>query len=318
MGPYRIIERIKFDKIIENIEIKKHPLFILGFWRSGTTFLQNILSLDKNFGYLTTFQAYLPGVFLSGEKRWKKIVATSIPDKRPMDDIAMHVDFPQEDQYAVGAFSPYSYYHGWCFPKKMEYYNKYVIMDNVSQKDIQKWKDIYLYILKKVSYYVKGKRLILKNQDNTAKVKLLLEMFPNAKFLLITRNPYSLYYSMMKFMRIVIPLYCVQKPPDIKIVEESMMNLYERMFKKYLKEHNLIPKDNLLEVKYEDLISQPYITIKKIYKNLNLTGFKKAENKFKNYFQIQRAIQIGRYEISNDVKNKIDEKWGFSFKEFGY
>ena len=81
-----------------------------------------------------------------------------------------------------------------------------------------------------------------KNQDNTAKIKLLLEIFPNAKFIFIKRNPYDLYCSMMKFMSITIPYYCVQNPPEIEVVEESMMNLYVDMFKKYIKESKLIPK----------------------------------------------------------------------------
>ncbi|MDH7506858.1 MAG: sulfotransferase [Candidatus Thermoplasmatota archaeon] len=265
MTPYRIKERIKFDKKINSTEIKHDPIFLIGFWRSGTTYLHNILSNDKSFAYFTTFQAYLPGVFLSSEKRWKPIVASSIPKKRPMDDVDMNADFSQEDQYAIGAFSKYSYYHGWCFPKKMEFYNKFVLMEDVTQNDIEKWKEIYLYLLKKITLYNNGKRLLLKNQDNTAKIKLLLEIFPNAKFVFMKRNPYDLYCSMMKFMSIVIPLCCIQTPPEIEQVEESMINLYIKMFSKYIKERELIPTGNLVEIKYEDFIKE---SLKEVKKNL--------------------------------------------------
>ena len=277
MVPFRLQERKKFDAKIMNTTISHHPLFILGHWRSGTTYLHNILSLDRNLGYFTTFQAYLPGVFLANEKLFKPIVASSIPERRPMDNVPMHADFPQEDQYAVGAFSPYSYYHGWCFPKNMSFYNRFVLMEDVSDYDIQRWKDIYLYLLKKATIAVGGKRLVLKNQDNTAKVKLLLELFPDAKFVLIQRNPYDLYYSMLKFMRIVIPLYCVQNPPPFDAVEDSMMDLYSMMFRKYLKERSLIPEGNLVEVKYEDFIREPIKIIQRIYSELNLDGFHRIQ-----------------------------------------
>jgi hypothetical protein len=318
MAPFREQERKKFDNKIANTTISHHPLFILGHWRSGTTYLHNILSLDRNLGYFTTFQAYLPGVFLANEKLFKPIVASSIPKRRPMDNVPMHPDFPQEDQYAVGAFSPYSYYHGWCFPKNMDFYNRFVLMENVSDFDIQRWKEIYLYLLKKVTIVVGGKRLVLKNQDNTAKVKLLLELFPDAKFILIQRNPYDLYYSMLKFMRMVIPLYCVQKPPLFDEVEDIMMELYARMFRKYLKERSLIVKGNLVEVKYEDFIHEPIQTIQHIYSELNLDGFTASRAAFDTYLKNQEAFNEESYTISDEVRAKIDKRWGFIKEAFDY
>jgi len=318
MAPFRIQEIKKFDTKIMNTTISHPPLFILGHWRSGTTYLHNILSLDKNLGYFTTFQAYLPGVFLANEKLFKPIVASSIPKRRPMDNVPMHPDFPQEDQYAVGAFSPYSYYHGWCFPKNMSFYNRFVLMENVSDYDIQRWKDIYLYLLKKATISVGGKRLVLKNQDNTAKVKLLLELFPDAKFVLIQRNPYDLYYSMLKFMRIVIPLYCVQNPPPFNAVEDSMMDLYSKMFRKYLQERSLIPKGNLVEAKYEDFIREPIKMIQRIYSELNLDGFTVSKAAFETYLKNQESFNGESYIISDEVREKVDRRWGFLKEAFDY
>ncbi|MBE3136359.1 MAG: sulfotransferase [Thermoplasmata archaeon] len=318
MAPFRALERKKFDKKIVNTTIPLHPFFILGHWRSGTTYLHNMLSLDRNLGYFTTFQAYLPGVFLANEKLFKPLVASSIPETRPMDNVSMHADFPQEDQYAVGAFSPYSYYHGWCFPKNMDFYNRFVLMDDVSDFDIQRWKDVYLYLLKKVTLAVGGKRLVLKNQDNTAKVKLLLEMFPDAKFVLIQRDPYDLYYSMLKFMRMVIPLYCVQNPPLFDAVEDSMTDLYAKMFRKYLKERSLIPKGNLIEVKYEDFIREPMEIIQHIYSELNLDGFAASRAAFDTYLKSQKSLNGESYTVSDEAREKIDKRWGFIREAFNY
>lgn len=83
MAPFRIKEHIMFEKTIKETEIKHDPIFILGHWRSGTTYLHNVLSLDKNLGYFSTFHAMLPGVFLGSGKRFKPFVASSIPKKSP-------------------------------------------------------------------------------------------------------------------------------------------------------------------------------------------------------------------------------------------
>lgn len=318
MLPFYIKERLQFDRHVEQTEITNHPVFIIGHWRSGTTYLHNVLSLDKKFGYFSTFQAYLPAVFLGSEKLFKPLVSSSIPKKRPMDDVGMDADFPQEDQYAIGAFSPYSYYHGWCFPQNMELYNNFVCMSNMPDGIIDDWKRFYLYILKKITLYQQGRQLVLKNQDNTGKVKILLEMFPDAKFIFLHRNPYDLYFSMMKFMRVAIPRYCVQKPPKIEDVEHSMMMLYTNMTQKYIKERNYIPHGNLIEVRYEDYITQPLQETERIYELLHLGGFQAAKPAFQTYINTQKTIKRDHYTLTEPLKQKIEGMWGFAIKEFGY
>lgn len=317
-APFYIAERIRFDKAIEKIEIKYDPIFIIGHWRSGTTYLHNLLSLDKNLGYFSTFHALAPGVFLGSEKIFRPILLYSLPEKRPMDDVVMDADLPQEEEYAVGAFFPYSYYNGWCFPRNMEFYNRFVCMEDVPQKAIEEWKEVYLYLLKKVTLCRYDRRLVLKNPVFTARIKLILEMFPGAKFIFIYRNPYNVYFSMMKFMKILIPLYCVQKPPAIEEIEKSMMQLYTQMFKKYLKEKRYIPEGNLVETKYEDFIQQPFEELKRIYAELNMEDFKESEKAFWEYIASQASFKRDKYAINDEIKEKIFKEWDFAFKEFGY
>ena len=44
------------------------PLFILGHWRSGTTHLHNLLSLDERFAYPRFDQVMIPNTFLTGQR----------------------------------------------------------------------------------------------------------------------------------------------------------------------------------------------------------------------------------------------------------
>ncbi len=39
-----------------NQPLEHDPVFILGHWRSGTTFMHNVFSCDKHFGYNTTIR----------------------------------------------------------------------------------------------------------------------------------------------------------------------------------------------------------------------------------------------------------------------
>ena len=318
MAPFYIKERLKYDKKIRQVRITKPPIFIIGYWRCGTTHLHNILAQDPQFGYFSTFQAYLPTVYLDGEKLFKPLVVSSLPKKRPMDNGDMDADLPQEDQYAMGAVSPYSYYHGWCFPRNMKVYNDYICMMNASPQTIEDWKQTYLYQLKKITLFYKGRQLLLKNQDNTGKIAQLLEMFPDARFIYLYRSPYDLYMSMMKFMRTVIPRYCVQTPPSIEEVEGIMMSLYEQMTKKYLQDKALIPEGHLAEVRYESFIHQPLRTVHGLYRKLGLDGYEQAEAAFKRFLATQKTIQTDHYTFTDPVFRKIENHWGFALQEYKY
>ena len=48
-------------------------------------------------------------------------------------------------------------------------------------------------------------------------------------------------------------LYCIQKPADEENFEIAMVEMYNKMYEKYFEEKKLIPKGNLVEVRYEDL-----------------------------------------------------------------
>ncbi|HEC92641.1 MAG TPA: sulfotransferase [Candidatus Atribacteria bacterium] len=171
---------------------------------------------------------------------------------------------------------------------------------------------------KKRDFSMGCRRLLLKNPANTSRVKLLLEMFPNAKFVHICRNPYDLYFSMIRFMRTVIPLYCIQIPPPFEEVEELMMKLYVEMHQRYFLDRQLIPDGSLVEIRYEDFIDNPLGEVRKIYEGLNLKNFSANEGVFRRYIAAQREIKTHRYKLTEEVRSKVSSRWGFVFKEFGY
>lgn len=318
MAPFRLREHIRYHKKIHNTSLKEDPLFIIGHWRSGTTYLHNMMTTNKQFGYCSTFTATMPGIFLTAENLLKPLLIASIPDKRPMDDAAMGADLPQEEEYAIGGLTPYAYYNGWCFPRNMALYNDFVCLHTLPSSRIEQWKSTYLYLLKKLTIYNKGRQLALKNPANTGRIRILLDMFPNAKFIHICRNPYEVFYSMMKFLCIVLPRYCVQRPPALHTIQAHMIKLYITMYRQYMAERHLIPKEHLIEVKYEEFIEQPVEEMKKIYTDLNLPCYSKNEQQIKQYATSQRTFKTSSYTMDDTTKQHIYDQWQFAFKEFNY
>ena len=63
--PFMIYESRRFQTGIAKQVITPWPVFIIGHWRSGTTYLQNLLSEDRQFGRVSLLQAAMPHEFLT-------------------------------------------------------------------------------------------------------------------------------------------------------------------------------------------------------------------------------------------------------------
>jgi len=318
MSPLNVLERIRFGRKINDTEIKKPPVFIIGHWRSGTTYLHNLLSQNPNFAYPTTFQTVTPSVFLGFEKLIKPMVESSLPPTRPEDNVPLGADLPQEEEYAMGNLCPYSFYNGWCFPRNMEFYYRFVCMENVPEKAVEEWKRAYLYYLKKVAFAGGGRQLVLKNPSNTARIKLLLDMFPDAKFVHIYRNPYHVFLSMKRDIESEMPLYCVQQPGDDDFIERAMADLYNQMFEKFFKERGSIPDGNFTSVKYENLIARPLDEVERVHKELGLPGFEENRDTFAGYIDAQKEIKPHVYNIDKQLKEKIYNYWKYTIDRWEY
>jgi len=317
MVPFRIYEKRKCDKKLKDVKVIS-PLFIIGHWRSGTTFLHYLLGQDKNLAYVSTFETMTPGMIIENEKMFKDIVKNHLPNKRPMDDLELNADLPYEEEYAVANLSSYSFYHGWYFPKKMgHYFRRYVLFENVNDRIKERWKEVYDYFLKKISYKNKGKRIMLKSLVNTAKIPLLLEMYPDAKFIHIYRNPYKVYLSTWKLYRKILPIFSFQHINCEQLDKEILFN-YRALFERYLKDRKLIPEENLIEISYEDFVKDPVKTLDTIYAKFRLECFEKAKPSFERYVKKHENYKPDGYKIDDRIKKKVYNNWKLVFEEFGY
>ncbi len=315
--PLRIIEKIKYSKHFDQTKIDDEPVFIIGHWRSGTTHLHNLMSQDENFGFVTTLQAFLPYLFMTinGNKLLRIIFNAMLPKKRPMDEMIMDFSYPQEEEYALrDPFHKYLCY----FPKTMkEGFEKFVLFQDISTEELRRWKENYLENLKKTTFAMNNKRLLIKNPSNTARIKILLEMFPKAKFVAIHRNPYELFPSTLHLFTTMIRDFGMQKI-DEKERRECVFYCYEKTIKTFWETKNLIPKGNLIEVRFEDLEKDPLETLAKIYSGINLPYFEDAKSRLEKYIFSIKGYQKNKYALDKETIKEIKKRWGFAIEEFGY
>ncbi len=311
-------EQILYGRRIARTELAGDPLFLIGFWRSGTTYLHHLLSLDSSFGHATTYQCMVPSVFLAAREVVRPILAASLPPTRPMDNVPMSPELPQEEEYALGALTPYAYYNAWMFPRNIRRYHRFVSFKGVERRIVAEWKRAYLKLLRKLTFASGGRRLLLKNPANTARVRLLLEMFPRAQFVFVHRNPYEVYRSKWHFLTRVLPLYCVQEPPGIQELQEAVFDLYEETTRAYLEARSLIPQGALAEVAYADLIRDPLATVASIHDRLGLDGFRNHGARLEEYVREQSAYVPNPHALEERLREQVYRRWRFAFEAFGY
>ena len=229
------------------------------------------------------------------------------------------MDSPQEEEFAIANMSPYSFYHHWTFPRKARYYfEKYALFNEVPKKVIAKWKEIYVSILTKAGLHKGGKRLVIKNPTNTGRIKVLLELFPNAKFIHIYRDPYRVYLSTKHLYRKTLPITQLQEISDAE-TEDNILLFYKELMQRYLADKELIPPENLVEVKFESLEENPVEELQRIYEQLGLPGFEMAKAVFQSYMYARADYQKNQYEgLDQDLIAKVNRHWGFAFEAWAY
>lgn len=308
-APIRLLEALRYDQQIQQVKIDQPPIFILGHWRSGTTYLHRMIVQDDRWGYVSSMQAFVPEAFGT----LGQIMASSLqkfwPEVRPMDNVSYSPEVPEEEDYSLACVSPFSFYCCWYFPTKIqEIFQHSVLLNNLSEKKKQQWKRSYLKILKKTTFFSNGKQLVIKNPSNTARIPEILELFPNAKFIHIYRNPYDVYTSTMKFYKKLVPIYTLQTFNEDDF-EKNIFVLYQQLMQKFFDTVSLIPSENFVEVRYEDFENAEIACMEHIYERLSLPGFEQAKANFQAYAADQAGYQKNQYSLDEATKSRVYQHW---------
>lgn len=315
--PFRIRENFLYKQKIERTRVQSPPIFIIGHWRSGTTHLHNLLCQDPQFGYISMLEASFPKSFMSNSF-FKYFMSEFLPETRPMDNMKMGVDETQEDEMALGNIFPYTLYNAWYFPKRMmEFYYRYVRFRNIPKKTIRSWKQGYDYLIRKTTLNMEGKQILLKNPANTARIKFLLTLYPDAKFIHIYRNPYIVYLSTRHFYKKTMEKFMFQNVSS-DLIERNFIKIYEDMMKCYFNEKKLIPKENLVEVKFEELEQDPINQLNKIYSTFNLSGFEINKERFSRYLEGLKNYKKNIFQLKDRDLDIVRKYWSFTINKWNY
>lgn len=310
------VEKLVYGSRIASTQIHPQPLFVIGHWRSGTTLLHNLVCADKQFTFCNMYQVAFPHHFLLTEKIVGPLTSPFIPKTRPMDNMETGWKLPQEDEIALCAMHLLSPYLMIGVPDRPAYI-PYLELEDVSAEELQIWKDAFIHFMKKLTIR-ENKPIVLKSPTHTFRVKLLQEMFPQARFLYIHRNPFDVFKSSMH-LRTTMFEENTLGTVDYDAFEDDVLYLYDRFFKAYERDKLNLPPGQLHEVRYEDLEQDPLGELEKAYQGLNLSGFDELRQTLEPEIPKLKRYKKNQYSTLDPVtKQRIYTRLRPAIERYGY
>jgi hypothetical protein len=288
----------------------------------------------------------------------KKLFKTMLTETRPMDNMKLSFDLPQEDELGTclltgGMCSPYMSLY---FMRDEQEYRPYQTMrkEYVPAEHVSCWTRAFQYLCMKLqvrnvleklkerpakssaSLPYPG-RLLLKSPCHTGRIRHLLQLYPSAQFVYIHRDPIEVFLSSAHMANTTYGYMFLQRPNEGNL-KEYILRQGEILVEEYIScvedgvGGQLKLGKNLVEVSFEDLTKNPYGTIESIYQNLE--GMEKVFSEDSASSTSSYPKRLKRYcdnNLKNYERNKFDSsklddellqeiktRWKIQFERYKY
>jgi hypothetical protein len=312
----RAASNLLYSQQIAQTELIQPPVFIVGHWRSGTTYLHELMSCDRRFATPSNYQCFAANHFLVTESWLPKMVWFLMPAQRPMDNVQTSWDSPQEDEFALCSLGSLSPYLRIAFPNEPHRYWEYLDVQNLAEAERVDWERILTSFLGALTVRHQ-KRIILKSPTHTARVAPLARIFPGSRFVHIVRDPRTIFLSTMNLWRVLDEAQALQRPHHREL-RQYVFEALQRMYDAFESQRIHLSQNQIIDVRYEDLVANPVETMEQIYRSLELDDFEPVRASLQAMTQEKRRYQTNRYELDSDTEAEILDRWSTYARKYGY
>jgi hypothetical protein len=143
-------------------------------------------------------------------------------------------------------------------------------------------------------------------------------LFPDAKFVHIHRNPYTVFQSTEHSYKVALRWWGLQKP-DLSDLTSYIIRRYKAMYDIFFAEKELIPSDNFHEVSMEEVEGDPIGQMRTLYEKLHLPDFNVVEPVLWQYVESLGDYKKNKYpELPGELRCVISKAWERCFDEWHY
>jgi hypothetical protein len=294
----------------------KDAIVILGYWRSGTTLLHELLCLDTRYSFPTTHACMNPHHFLMTEA---SVLARESPGvARPMDEMEVRPGSPQEDEFALLSLGARSPYEALLAPDKLAEALKLADPADLTPLEERQWHKVFVSFLSGVSVRGGGRPLILKSPTHGFRVAAIRQLLPDARFVLIVRDPATHFESVIRMWRRMFETYSLRKLPSDDEIREAVLEDRLRFEAKLAAGAAGLPENRFTTLTYESLVADPAGASERLYHRLELGDFAPARESIEAETARRRDYRARSHPPQGIWRDRINTEWAPVFAKYGY
>ncbi len=314
------VERRRYDRRIASTPSDPPPIFILGHWRSGTTHLHNLLGRDPDNTYPTVYQVVFPTAFMLTSRTIPPLTAGMLSDTRGYDNVAQGWHEAAEDEIALAKLTGLSPYLAFMLPDLLPRYERYFDFLQAREHERDEWKAALRWFVGKIRLHSGGRRPVIKSCAHMARIRMVLDVFPDAKFVHIHRNPFTVAASTIH-MREQTDWENFLQVPQTAFVEglaTQVAVVGQRLFEQFFADRALIPPENFIEIAYPDLVARPREVLDSVYRQFGIPQGDRYDATIGGYLDSLRDYQTNKLSIDDELADLVRVHWKAVFEEYGY
>ncbi len=301
-------EQALFGARLDAVPPARDPIIIVGHWRTGSTFLHQLLALDPRLTAPTMLQCVIPSGFLVAGRYVEPVLRRTLSPTRPMDQVRLAPGEPHEDEFALLRLIEHSPFERLIFPRSARYF----LLDEeprfVREAEVAAWGEALAGFVKKVGFAA-GRRVVLKNPFHSVRISLLETLFPEARYIHIRRDPLAVIPSTQKMWALLgksLTLGSWWGPPRI----EEIVEVYGRMLARLEPEFAALPAGRRADVQFEELEADPVRVLRGLYADLDLEFDPEYERRVRAFLGTVRGYRKNRYATNPEQESLIRERLG--------
>jgi hypothetical protein len=133
------------------------------------------------------------------------------------------------------------------------------------------------------------------------------------------RDPLVLFPSTVRLWKSLSDVQGLQTlSENMAWVECHVLDTFVKMYERFEQDRELVPPGRLVDVRYEDLISDPVGQMREIYRGLDLGGFAGIEASLMRHAMKTRGYRTNQYSLPPEVADKVRGRWAPYFQRYGY
>lgn len=283
------------------------PIVVIGHWRSGTTYLHQLLASDPAAATVRNSLMVAPQVGVLLRPLIEPLLSRLMSAIRPIDAVSWGPGDPQEDELCIAKLTLDTNMTGVAFPLDyLVHFRRSVLVTT------RRFERLWLYVMQLTWLHAGAGRshLLIKNPAHTARVPMVLKHFPKARFILLKREPIDSIRSLVQVKQRMSALVGLQPlPSQITQVEETV-TAHRELMQAFEASRHLIPAGQLIEVAHTDLVQQPLDVVKRIYEAFGLLSWNSAQPHICQRIEQSSTYQAHPVILEQPAEQRLRELMG--------